>query len=55
MSNTVNNKKNISPDLELRRLETIFNTFVKMKKEERERVLKYLLSRFNQDVKKYKP
>lgn len=38
-------------DLELRRLETIYKTFVKMDNKERKRVLDFMISRFYQDLK----
>ncbi len=43
-----------SPCLELRRFETIYKTFLKMNNDERKRTLEFMISRFNQDIKKQK-
>lgn len=39
---------------ELRRLETIYRTFVKMNSDQRKRVLEFMLSKYHEDVKKEK-
>lgn len=46
--------KTVDTCLEIRRLETIYRTFLKMNNPQRKRTLEFMISRFNQDIKSKK-